>query len=361
MAQRNQLTWGELRVGLFVLAGVGLLIVAIFYVTGFGVLTPKYRLVTYLPEVSGVSPGAPVSVDGIDVGNVDKLSINTSKDPHGLNPERNIELVMRIDSKYKDYIRSDSKASLVTEGLLGDRFVNISRGFQGEPLQNNAEIPGAGENGINQLVAQGANLAEHFDSVIDQINGMLSDIRAGKGTVGKFVTDDALYNNFQNVSAKVDGMLANIQAGNGSFGKLYTSDELYNKANSSVGHIDNILDAVQQQKGTFGKLIYDPTLHTQATQFLAKSNGLIDDAREGKGTLGKLITDDTLFTTYKQAGMNLATATAKFNSMDNTAGKLFNDPALYDNLSGALADTRLLLNDFRKDPKKFLRVKFSIF
>jgi phospholipid/cholesterol/gamma-HCH transport system substrate-binding protein len=361
MAQRNQLTWGELRVGLFVLAGVALLIVAIFYVTGFGVLTPKYRLVTYLPEVSGVSPGAPVSVDGIDVGNVDKLSINTNRDPHGLNPERNIELVMRIDSKYKEYIRSDSKASLVTEGLLGDRFVNISRGFKGDPLQNNAEIPGAGENGINQLVAQGANLAEHFNIAVDQINGMIADIRAGKGTIGKFVNDDTVYNNFQSVSGRVDNMLSNIQAGNGSFGKLYTSDELYNKANSSVGHIDNILDAVQQQKGTFGKLIYDPTIHTQATQFLAKSNGILDEARAGKGTLGKLITDDTLFSTYKQAGTNLATATAKFNSMDNTAGKLFNDPALYDNLSGALADTRLLLNDFRQNPKKFLRVKFSIF
>jgi phospholipid/cholesterol/gamma-HCH transport system substrate-binding protein len=361
MAQRNQLTWGELRVGLFVLVGVALLIVAIFYVTGFDVLTTKYRLVTYLPEVSGVSPGAPVSVDGIDVGNVDKLSINTARDPKGLNPERNIELVMRIDSKYKDYIRGDSKASLVTQGLLGDRFVNISRGFKGDPLQNNAEIPGTGENGINQLVAQGANLAEHFNNVVDHIDGMVMDIRAGKGTVGKLVTDDAAYDNLRDVSAKFNDMLGNIQAGQGSFGKLYTSDELYNKANSSVGHIDNILDAVQQQKGTVGKLIYDPTLHNSASQFIAKGTSALDDLRAGKGTAGKLMTDDSLFNSLKQASTNISTATAKLNTMDNTAGKFFNDPAFYDNLTGMLADTRLLLNDFRQNPKKFLRVKFSIF
>jgi phospholipid/cholesterol/gamma-HCH transport system substrate-binding protein len=47
--------------------------------------------------------------------------------------------------------------------------------------------------------------------------------------------------------------------------------------------------------------------------------------------------------------------------MDNTAGKFFNDPQFYDNLTGMLADARLLLNDFRQNPKKFLRVKFSIF
>ena len=73
------------------------------------------------------------------------------------------------------------------------------------------------------------------------------------------------------------------------------------------------------------------------------------------------MTDDTLFTTWKQAGANLSTATAKFNTTDNTAGKFFNDPQLYDNLTGMTADMRLLLNDFRKDPKKFLHVKFSIF
>ena len=51
MAQRKQLTWTELRVGVFVLVGLLIVVVAIFYVTGGGFLGPKYRLVTYLPEV----------------------------------------------------------------------------------------------------------------------------------------------------------------------------------------------------------------------------------------------------------------------------------------------------------------------
>ena len=54
-------------------------------------------------------------------------------------------------------------------------------------------------------------------------------------------------------------------------------------------------------------------------------------------------------------------ATAKLNSNTGTAGRLMTDPALYDNLTGATADLRLLLGDFRKDPKKFLHVKLSIF
>jgi phospholipid/cholesterol/gamma-HCH transport system substrate-binding protein len=142
MPHRNQLTWGELRVGIFVMAGLTLLIVAIFYVTGLGSWSPKYRLVTYLPEVSGLTTGAPVRVDGIDVGNVDKLSINNSKDQQPVSLQRNIEMVVRIDSKYRDYIRTDSKVNLETEGLLGNRFVNISRGFKARRFRTTRKLRG---------------------------------------------------------------------------------------------------------------------------------------------------------------------------------------------------------------------------
>jgi phospholipid/cholesterol/gamma-HCH transport system substrate-binding protein len=361
MPHRNQLTWGELRVGIFVLAGLALLIVAIFYVTGFGVLTPKYRLVTYLPEVSGVTTGAPVRIDGIDVGNVDRLLINTTKDASAPDHGRNIQLIMRIDSKYKEDIRVDSRASLITEGLLGNRYVNISRGFQGPPLQDNQEIQGQGENGINELLAQGADLAKHLNGLSDEIRGLITDVRSGKGSLGKFVTRDDAYNKIVSVGDRMDSIMANIQAGQGVFGKLYTSDELYTKANSSLTHIDNIVGAVEQQKGTFGKLIYSSDLHNQFSQFIGKGNTMFDNIEAGKGTFGKLYADDTLFGTWKQAGANLSNATSKFNDNNSSVGKMFNDPALYDNLTGATADLRLLLNDFRQNPKKFLRVKFSIF
>ena len=77
--------------------------------------------------------------------------------------------------------------------------------------------------------------------------------------------------------------------------------------------------------------------------------------------LGKLATDDSLFLQYRQVGENLSSATAKLNSNETTAGKFFSDPKFYDNMSGLAGDMRLLVGDFRKDPKKFLHVKFAIF
>ena len=138
MAQRKQLTWSELRVGLFVLAGLFILMVGIFYVTGAGFLGPKYRLTTYLPEVAGLKTGAPVDLDGVEIGNVQSISLT----PNPPDREHSITLVLRVDRKYQNQIRSDSMARLVTQGLLGDRYVTISRGLTGSVVPPNGTIPG---------------------------------------------------------------------------------------------------------------------------------------------------------------------------------------------------------------------------
>src|ERR1700739_411520 len=97
MAQRRQVTWTELRVGLFVLVGLFVIAVGIFYVTGAGFLGPKYRLVTYFPEVAGVTNGAPVRLDGVDIGNVEAIRIVRGTPGHIPEKNRNIELIMRLD------------------------------------------------------------------------------------------------------------------------------------------------------------------------------------------------------------------------------------------------------------------------
>lgn len=361
MPQRKQLTWAELRVGLFVLAGVVLLVVGIFYVTGAGVLAPKYRLVTYLPEVEGLTVGAPVSLDGVQVGNVEAITMTRPKPGEMLSPDRSIQLVLRIDRRFQNDIRTDSIASLVTQGLLGNRYVTIHRGFAGQILANGQEIRGVEEKAIKQIVQRGADLAENLNTLSEQVNDIVGRVRSGRGSLGKLLVDESAYNHLNSTLARFDQIAASVQAGQGTLGKFVTSDEVYNKINSSADRLDNVLDAVQQQKGTLGRFIYDPSVHEDAKAFLEKGNAVLGDVRAGKGTLGKLATDESLFEKWRQSGANLESATAKLNSNDSTAGKFFSDPQFYDNMTGLTGDMRLLLSDFRKNPKKFLHVKFSLF
>jgi phospholipid/cholesterol/gamma-HCH transport system substrate-binding protein len=361
MAQHKQLTWTELRVGLFVLAGAVLLAVVIFYVTGGGGWGPKYRLHAFLPEVDGLSIGAPVRVDGVEVGNVEKISIAVPKPGESTSKDRNIEVDLRVQKTFESYIRSDSSAGLITEGLLGNRYVDIERGYVGRVLQNDDEIPGREERALKQVVERSADLMDGLSAITKQASAVLTDVRNGRGSLGKFMVDETAYNHLNSSLENLDRMMSDVQAGKGTLGKLVTDDEMYNRVDSVAGRVDSVLEAVQEQKGTLGKLVYDPGIHESAKRLIDNSNALLGDVRGGKGTLGKLATDDSLFVQYKQAGENLASATAKLNSNENTIGKFFDDPKFYDNFAGLAGDMRLLVGDFRKDPKKFLHVKFSVF
>jgi phospholipid/cholesterol/gamma-HCH transport system substrate-binding protein len=361
MAQHKQLTWTELRVGLFVLAGAVLLAVVIFYVTGGSGWGPKYRLRVFLPEVDGLTLGAPVRVDGVEVGNVEKITIAVPKSGELASKDRNIEVDLRIQKTYQSYIRSDSSAVLITEGLLGNRYVDIDRGYVGGVLQNDEEIPGREEKALKQVVARSADLMDSLSSITKQANAVLTDVRNGRGSLGKFMVDQTAYDHLNSSLGSLDRMMADIHAGKGTLGKLVTDDEMYNRVDSVAGRVDNVLDAVQNQQGTLGKLVYDSGIHESAKRLIDNSNAFFTDVRSGKGTLGKLATDDSLFAQYRQAGENLANATAKLESNENTIGKFFDDPKFYDNFTGLAGDMRLLVGDFRKDPKKFLHVKFSVF
>jgi phospholipid/cholesterol/gamma-HCH transport system substrate-binding protein len=361
MAQRKQLTWSELRVGLFVLVGLLVLAVGIFYVTGAGFFGPKYRIKTYLPEVSGLSTGAPVRLDGVEIGNVDQIRL-VPREP-GKAPEHmhNIEVGMRIDRKYQNDILTDSAASLVTEGLLGNRYVTITRGYTGVPLKEGQAVPGTEEKAIKEVVERSADVLSNLQALSDDIKDLINGVQRGRGTLGKLLTDEQVYNHLNSILTKGDQLVSNVQAGQGTIGKLFTSDDTAVKANQALDQINTILADLRAQKGTMGKLLYDPTLYDQAKEALANGNAVLGDVRAGKGSLGKLATDETLYNKLRDASSNVSEATAKLNQNTNTAGKLFSDPQLYDNLNGVTGDMRKLIGDFRTNPKKFLHIKLSLF
>jgi phospholipid/cholesterol/gamma-HCH transport system substrate-binding protein len=361
MAQRKQLTWTELRVGLFVLVGLSVLAAGIFYVTGAGTIGPKYRLISYLPEVSGLSNGAPVRLDGVEVGNVESIKLAPRTANIARDKNRNIQVVLRVGKKYQDDILTDSTASLVTEGLLGNRYVEVTRGFTGVPLKDNEEVKGTEEKALKEVVERSADMLGNLQALSDSVQELLAGVKQGKGTLGKLLTDEQAYNHLNSILAKSDVVLTNVQAGHGTLGKLVVSDEMYNKVDQGLDNVNVILTDVRSQKGTIGKLLYDPSLYDQAKQAFSNGNAMIGDVRGGKGTLGKLATDDALYSKLKETSENLASATAKLNDNTTTAGKLFSDPRLYDNLSGLTGDLRLLVGEFRQNPKKFLSIKLSVF
>jgi phospholipid/cholesterol/gamma-HCH transport system substrate-binding protein len=317
--------------------------------------------VTYLPTVSGLATGAPVRVDGVDVGNVETIKLVPRAPDQAPDKNRNIEVVMRLDKRFQNYILSDSVASQVTEGLLGNRYLNITRGMTGAPLRDGQEVKGTGEKAMMEVVERSSDLLGNLQALTVEVQDLIAGVKQGKGNLGKLLTDEKAYNNLNSLLAKSNELVSNVRAGQGTLGKLVASDEIYNKLGTTVDNVNEIMADVRAQKGTIGKLMYDPTLYDQLKEAINNGNTVMGDLRAGKGTLGKLATDDALYNQLRDTSTNLANATAKLNDNTTSAGKLFSDPQLYDNLTGLTGDLRLLIGDFRQNPKKFLHFKVTIF
>jgi len=361
MARSKQLTWSELRVGLFVLVGILILAVATFYVTGAGPWGAKYHILTYLPTVSGLATGAPVRLDGVEIGNVDRITLVPRERGKPPDHMHNIEVRMHLDQKYQNDILTDSVATLVTEGLLGNRYVNIQRGFTGVPIRDGQAVPGGEEKAIAEVVERSADVLANLKALSETIQDIVADVQNGKGTLGKLLTDDQAYRHLNSILSRSDQIVGKVESGQGTIGKLVMTDEMSDKVEKTVDQLNTILADLRSQKGTLGKLLYDPTLYDQAKEAIANGNAVIGDVRAGKGSLGKLARDETLYNKLRDTSSNLSEATAKLNQNTNTAGKLFSDPKLYDNLTGLSGDMRALIDDFRKNPKKFLSIKLHIF
>jgi phospholipid/cholesterol/gamma-HCH transport system substrate-binding protein len=357
MAQGKQLTWVELRVGVFVLVGLTLLGIGIIYITGGSGLGPKYGLKTYLPEVDGVEAGAPVRLEGVDIGHVEGVLIT----PNPPDRMHSIELTMRIDRKFQNYVRTDSTASLKTEGLLGNRFVIISRGLTGVALQNDGTVNGKEEMSMDQVMEKGQRLMDNLGTLSTDLQGVVEKVKDGQGTVGKLIEDSQLYDRLNATAASAQELVAGVRQGQGTLGKLVANDELYQKVDETVGNADAILSSVHSGQGTIGKMVNDPTMYRNAQQFLQHGNSLLNGVEAGRGTLGKLVKEDTVYNNVREATANVRDASAKLNSNKGTMGKFFTDPDLYDNLNGLSKDARQVMQDFHNNPKKYLRVKFSIF
>jgi ABC-type transporter Mla subunit MlaD len=97
---------------------------------------PKYEIRMILPDSGGIHAGALVTLNGLPVGKVSRVTpALVSADVN-----RRIEIDLRIQKRFQSFIREDSTASISPQGLLGDTFVNIFRGFAGPPISSGGEI-----------------------------------------------------------------------------------------------------------------------------------------------------------------------------------------------------------------------------
>jgi len=358
MPQRKQISWAQLRVGALVLVSLVVFAVGVFFISGqVGILTRNYTLKTYFSGASGLRAGSQVRVAGVPVGVVQSIRISDFTEP-----ERAVEVIMRIPVTYRKEIRQDSEARLATAGLLGEAFVDISRGGSDQaPVPDGGVVKSVEEADIKRIVQNTNDVIANPRVLSTKLNDVTGQIQAGKGTLGKVIYDQALYNRVNQVADDMRELVARVNRGEGTIGKLMSDETLYNRTVASIDRLNKVLDEVQSGKGTLAKFINDPSVFDNIDQLVARANTLVDNVNKGQGTLGKLATDQQLYNRMNETFDRLDTIATRIEQGQGTLGKLSTDPTMYNNLSASSQSLREFLGEFRKNPKRYLTVRVRLF
>jgi phospholipid/cholesterol/gamma-HCH transport system substrate-binding protein len=346
MPRTRSLSWIELRIGVVTIIGIVITAVAIFMLTGDrGFFWQRYHLKSRFDNVAGLRPGSPVRVAGYDVGTVTEMTFAGEQ----------VEVTFEVHDRMRDQITNASRASLGSVSLLGESAVDISPSTEGEP------IPEWGYVTSERARGQIADVAEQATEGIEQISGLVQDLRAGRGTVGRLMTDDALYQELREFAAAASDLASGIREGRGSLGQLVNDPQLAESLEATASNVQALTARLEAGEGSLGRLMNDDAFYNSLEGTVSGVDALVDRLNEGQGTLGRLMTDDTVARQLASMTERLDQLTASLNAGEGTAGRLLKDQELYENMNTAVREVQALVADIRRDPRRYLNVRVSLF
>lgn len=358
MPQNERIEWAKLRVGLLVIGGLTVFGIGIFFISGQeGLFTRHYTLKAYLASAGDLREGAQVRLAGISVGSLVKIRISPYSEK-----ERAVELDLKIARTFQKEIRGDSVASVNTVGLLGDSYVDLTRGSPAqEPIPDGGTVKTAESANVAAVLQNTNQVITNLNTLSTKLNDITAQVQAGKGSVGKLIYDQQIYNKLDSTVSGASTLIDRAQRGEGTIGKLMVDETLYNKTVATLDRLNEVIDEVQHGEGSLAKFISDPAAYNNLNRLMTNGNSLIDGINQGHGTLGRLVKDEQFYDRMNSTLGHLDTIAGRIDQGQGTLGKLSTDPTLFNNLSESSQSLKEFLADFHKNPKKYLSVKLHIF
>lgn len=322
------------RVGLVVLIALVFLMFGVLMVGRRAHLfTAKLPYRTQFDSAAGLVSGNPVRLNGVTVGNV--LEVNLSPDP----ADQSVRVIYEVDRKVAPRLRTGTRASIKTIGLLGDKYVELVGGLPGEPvIPPEGEIKAAKGAGLDELLAGSGDLLTDLGGIARSLKSILEEME--KGGVGQ---------NLNSTLASLSEVLGKVNRGESLAGKLL-ADRRYGEQTgqaltAAVNSLRNVLGKIEKDmasgNGMLPALLADPAgkekvytlidrLGTTASSLASATASL----NSGKGALATLLHDEKFSREFtgnlRNLSRRLDSIARKLDEGKGTVGKLINDPALFD-------------------------------
>jgi hypothetical protein len=324
--------WAKLRVTVVAMSALAILFVLVLLLSGGTLFQPMATVYLYVPDATGLVPGADVRVDGIDVGTTARIGLSGSTVP-----DRAIRLVLSVRRSRLATITSDSTAELTADNLVGDQFVDITSGIA------STHVPAGGEihSKTSPSLMKSLDLAQ-FEQQLRIVDGVLNDMETGHGPVGDFVHSDQMYADVvRRLAVLQDDLRAAVKT-TGAVGSVLYTDRLYRQIDDPLLRLDATLARFQsnpwlRETGQYRQLV-------DAARSLRQS---VADTRAGQ-----FVQSDELYLDLTHRLVAIEQTVDEFNS-----SPVFTSSLPYDNLTSMSRELGAFVHDLRENPRKYLGMK----
>lgn len=301
------------RVAALVAIGVLLLAFAVYQVGSvFDVFASRYQLHALVPSAFGLREGAPVTLAGQRIGQVERIDFIPVEQRRA---DANLNVTLAVSEDVREQIRRDSRAFFRMQGLLGDKYVDIAPGTAGAAILQPGDTLIVGESvDIEQFMERAAVAIDEAQVIVTDLREVTAGLAAGDGTIGQLLTDEALYARMVAATAELENTLGQLNRSDGTFGRMLRDPALYDNLNRAVLRVDSLGAMIVAGDGSLGRLLRDDSLYnslssmaTNADSAVLALSDMVQRMSEGDGSLERLITDPQLYDEFLRAVIELQT------------------------------------------------------
>jgi phospholipid/cholesterol/gamma-HCH transport system substrate-binding protein len=339
------------RVFVVLIAALIIVLVLAWLLTGGGgeIFEPKTYLHSYMADASGLIVTAAVQLNGIQIGKISDVKLS------GLNdPKKVVWVGMKVKSKYLPAIPVDSSVTITADNLLGDKYLNISSGHRTETVKPGAELRSVLPIG-DQF--NSADLVAALKDMLSRVDVALKDVENPGTPIGNFVQTEDFYSNVRAQIMAVQDTVQKFAYPKNNLGKMLFTDDFYEQMRAPILGIDKTLADLQVGEGSYGHLLASSEQYDQIHQELADIRKSLSEINAGKGEMGELLKTDATYRQMQRFVKTLDEMVDAVKSGESQLGAYLADSQLYEALSGTTSEMQQLLADFRRNPRKYLRLK----
>ncbi len=297
----------KIRIGLFTLIGLLLFGVGIFFIgNAKSLFTKTFTVYGTFSNVGGLQVGNNVRFAGITSGSVERITVVN---------DTTVRVDMRIQSKYQPYIKSDAVATIGSDGLMGDKLITIAPGAQSQtPLKNGQRIATLNPTDYDKVIAKFTAVADNANVITAALADIATEIRGGKGTIGRLMYNDDLavqiegtMANASRMSASFADLGAQVRSGKGSVGQLIYSDKLSKSLDAAAASANKAMASADDAVKNINQAAYNFSENMKALQgnVLFRSYFRQKQAAEGANAI-ELDPNTTIESTTNQSDLTEA-------------------------------------------------------